>query len=189
MQIPNSITYSMTQDEIEYLSEQATNIYNCPRRGRGRPWEECLKMSARGAVLEFALVRQGGIKNPKDFDVRDPDSYAWDIVWDGSKTEVKRKEFINKDTKWYSFNNKHYTQTFLRNLDLIDTFIVGDFVQPEVNVFNVEWMFITRVNSNFNEYVAPSRYNNGQMVYFHKKDPNCEYLLEEKQIQQPSFTV
>ena len=177
---PQPITYSMTDEEIEYLSKQALEISQCPVRSRGRTYEECFSASRAGAILEFALVHQGATKNPKEFDPSDRDSYAWDVIWDAGQTEVKRKNFLSNDsTKWYSYNDPVYVKTFLKNLDIVDHFIVGDYKVLEPNVFAVEWMLITKVGKDFKNYMQKSLYNAGQMYYNHYNDRNCQYLRKQ----------
>ena len=174
---PQPITYSMTDEEIEYLSKQALEISQCPVRSRGRTYEECFSASRAGAILEFALVHQGATKNPKEFDPLDRDSYAWDVIWDNGQTEVKRKNFLSNDnTKWYSSDVPVYVKTFLKNLDIVEHFIVGDYKVLEPNVFAVEWMLVTKVGKYFKNYMQKSLYNSGQMYYNHYNDKNCQYL-------------
>ena len=176
---PRPITYSMTDEEIAYLQKQALDISNCPIRSRGRSYEECFASSHSGAILEFALCRQGATKNPKSFNEEDPDSYAWDVTWDGGQMEVKRKKFLSDDrTKWYSYNDIAYVKTFLNNLHLVDYFAVGDYKILDTNVYNVQWMFITKVGSNFKNYMQKSIYNKGQMYYNHTRDANCIRLMQ-----------
>lgn len=177
IKVPQNITYSMTEEELEYLHKQAFEISQCPVRSRGRSYDQCLSATRAGSVLEFALVHQGATKNPKDFDVSDRDSYAWDVIWDGGQTEVKRKNFLSNDTtKWYSYNDPTYVKTFLKNLDIVDHFIVGDYKMLETNLFEVQWMLITKVGNNFRDYMKKSMYNSGQMYYNHYNDVNCQYL-------------
>ena len=179
IKVPQNITYSMTDEEIEYLSKQAFEISECPVRSRGRTYDECFRATRAGAILEFALVHQGAIKNPKEFNVSDRDSYAWDVLWDGGQTEVKRKNFLSNDnTKWYSYNDPVYVKTFLKNLDIVDNFIVGDYKVLEPNVFAVEWMLITKAGKYFKNYMQESLYNRGQMYYNHYRDVNCQYLRQ-----------
>lgn len=176
---PQPITYSMTDEEIEYLSKQALEISQCPVRSRGRTYEECFSASRAGAILEFALVHQGATKNPKEFDPSDRDSYAWDVIWDNGQTEVKRKNFLSNDnTKWYSYDDPVYVKTFLKNLDIVEHFIVGDYKVLEPNVFAVEWMLVTKVGKYFKNYMQKSLYNSGQMYYNHYRDVNCQYLKQ-----------
>ena len=180
LKVPRNVTYSMTEEEIEYLNKQAFEISQCPVRSRGRGYAQCLNATRSGAILEFALVHQGAIKNPKEFDPSDRDSYAWDVMWDAGQTEVKRKNFLSNDsTKWYSYNDPVYVKTFLKNLDIVDHFVVGDYKVLEPNVFAVEWMLITKVGKGFKNYMQKSLYNAGQMYYNHYNDRNCQYLRKQ----------
>jgi hypothetical protein len=177
---PERIRYSMTDLEIEYLREQAYEISQCPVRSRGRDYESCFAATFAGSVLEFALVHQGAIKNPKKFDKTDPDSYAWDVLWDEGKTEVKRKRFLKDDrTKWYSVDDPQYVKTFQKNIRLVDHLVVGDYITLGKNDFDVQWMLITKVGKDFNRYMQESMYNPGQLVYYHNRDPKCQYLMNE----------
>ena len=178
MKLPKPIVYSMTDEEIESLKIQAQEISNCPVRSRGRSFERCFAASKAGAILEFALCHQGAIKNPKKFNVMDPDSYAWDVLWNEHRTEVKRKKFLSDDrTKWYSYTDPNHVKTFLKNLDLVDYFIVGDYKILGENLYEVHWMFITKVGKNFKNYMQESVYNKGQMYYNHTRDKNYISLL------------
>jgi hypothetical protein len=176
--LPQPITYSMTDQEIEYIKIQAREICDCFIRGRGRSFEECFAASHAGGILEFALCHQGATKNPKQFNIADADSYAWDVIWDNGKTEVKRKRFLsNEKTRWYSYTDPNYVKTFLKNIHLVDYFVVGDYKILDENVYEVHWMFITRVGKNFKNYMQKSMYNEGQMVYYHTRDKNYISLM------------
>ena len=175
---PKSITFSMTDTEIEFLNKQAREISECPVRGRGRSFEQCFAASRAGSILEFALIHQGATKNPKAFNVNDPDSYAWDVIWQDGRAEIKRKKFLSDDrTKWYSYTDPNYVKTFLKNVHLVDYFIVGDYKILGENLYEVHWMLITKVGSNFKDYMQESMYNKGQMYYNHTRDMNCVRLL------------
>lgn len=175
---PRPITFSMTDEEIEKIKKQAQEINRCPVRSRGRSYERCFAASLAGSILEIALVRQGGIKNPKAFNVNDPDSYAWDVTWQDGRAEIKRKKFLSDDrTKWYSYTDPNHVKTFLKNVHLVDYFIVGDYKILEENLYEVHWMLITKVGANFKNYMQESMYNRGQMYYNHTRDMNCVHLL------------
>lgn len=177
---PKHIRYSMTNEEIEYVREQAYDISKCPVRSQGRDYETCFADTFAGSILEFALVHQGATKNPKKFNPNDPDSYAWDVVWDNGQTEVKRKRFLHNDnTKWYSANDPKYVKTFRKNIRLVDHFVVGDYKVHGKNDFDVQWMLITKVGKDFNRYMQESMYNPGQLVYYHNRDPKCQYLMKD----------
>lgn len=175
---PEPITFELSHDEIEFINEMATEIYNCPVRSRGRSKDQVQNAVKAGVILEFALERQGAIKNPTQFDVKNRDSYVWDVIWNSLKTEVKRKRFLSNDnTKYYSWNKPEYVKTFLKNTDIVEQLIVGDYVELSDNKYKVEWMLVTRIGNNFKSYLKKSLYNSGQMYYNHNMDNNCQYLL------------
>ena len=149
----------MTNPEIEYLRKQAYEISQCPVT---KSWvvitKPALLQLSLALYLEFALVHQGAIKNPKEFNEADPDSYAWDVMWDGGKTEVKRRRFLTDTrTQWYSVNDPRYVKTFQKNIRLVDHFCVGDYKVLGKNDFDVQWMLITKVGNDFNRYM-PRKY-------------------------------
>lgn len=175
---PHPITFSLSQLETDFIYIMAEDIYNCPIRSRGRSATQILNAVKAGVILEFALERQGATKNPAPFDKANRDSYAWDVEWNGLKTEVKRKNFLTKDkTRYYSWSNPEYVQTFLRNIDIVEQLIVGDYVEVAKNTYTVEWMLMSRVGKNFKKYIKESMYNRGQLYYNHLQDPNCNYLM------------
>lgn len=168
----------ITQERQVAIEEMATEMFNCPVRRRGRSYEQVHAATLSGKILEYALEDQGGILNPKPFNVGDRDSYCWDVLFDGLRTEVKRMRFMNNsDTKFYSWYNQNNVKTFLKNTDIVEQFIVGDYLRVSDWKFKVEWMFKTKVNNNFKNYIKKSMYNEGQMYYAHRQDPNCEYYL------------
>lgn len=180
IKVPQRIRFSMSDAEFDSVHKQALEISQCSVKSKGRDYHSCFIATLNGSILEYALVHQGATKNPKNFDVTDPDSYAWDVMWDGGKTEVKRKRFLKDDrTQWYTANDPTYVKTFQKNIHLVDYFVVGDFKVLDFNDFDVQWMLITQVGDNFNRYMKESMYNQGQLVYYHTKDPKCQYLMKE----------
>lgn len=175
---PETITFSLDEDELRYIGEMATDMFNCQIRRRNRTYEQVYASTKAGKILEFALVRQGAQHNPLEFDVKNRESYAYDVVWNSLRTEVKRKRFLSNDTtKYYSWNKPEYVKTFLKNTDIVEQLIVGDYIELSDNLYKVEWMLVTRIGNNFKSYLKKSLYNSGQMYYNHNMDNNCQYLL------------
>ena len=178
MSNPQPITFKLNDEELDFIHTMAVEIHGCPVRSRGRAWEHVYRSTLAGVILEFALERQGATKNPLPFDVVNRESYAYDVVWNGKKTEVKRKRFLSNDkTQWYSWNDPSYVKTLLKNTDIVEQLIVGDFAEVDEDTFSVEWMLMTDVGNDFRNYIKKSMYNLGQMYYNHKQDPNCNYLM------------
>lgn len=177
MKTPSKMTFTLDKYELDHIDQMATEIHNCPVRNRGRTFEQVYKSTRAGVILEFALERQGASKNQLPFDSANRESYAYDVLWNGLKTEVKRKRFLNDDrTMYYSWDDPSYVKTFLRNTDLVDQLIVGDFKEVSENTYEVDWMLSSKIGKNFKQYIKKSMYNQGQMYYNHKQDPNCTYL-------------
>lgn len=173
----HTITFELNEKELAFIDEMSKEIFECSVRSRGRSLEQVASSVRNGVILEFALQRLGAQKNPAEFDVTDRDTYAWDVLWNGKKTEVKRKKFLHNDTtKYYSWDRPEYVKTFLNNLDLVEQLIVGDFIELENNYYRVEWMLETAVDKNFRKYINKSMYNQGQMYYNHFQDTSCNYL-------------
>jgi len=177
---PEPITFKLSESELSFIETMASEIYNCPVRSRGRSYEQVYAATKAGVILEFALERQGAEKNPLEFDVKNRESYAYDVKWNNLRTEVKRKRFLSNDkTKYFSWNRPEYVKTFLRNTDIVEQLIVGDYEEVSNNKYSVSWMLMTSVTENFKNYVKKSMYNQGQLYYNHTMDRNCEYLLGE----------
>jgi len=176
--IPKPITLTLTQKELDFIETMAIDIHSCRTRSRGRSYEQVYLATKAGVILEFALERQGAKKNPRPWRVSDRESYAWDVLWNNKKTEVKRKRFLTDDrTSWYSWNDPSYVKTFLKNTDLVQQLIIGDYREIEEDTYEVKWMLMTDVGRDFRNYIKKSMYNLGQMYYNHKQDPNCNYLM------------
>ena len=174
---PANTTFILDSDHLSFIETMAKEIHACKVRSRGRSYEQVYAATKAGVILEFALEVQGARKNPLPFDVVNRESYSWDVEWNGLKTEVKRKAFLNDDrTKYYSWDKPEYVKTFLRNLDIAQQLIVGDYKQIGENTYNVEWMLMTKAGEGFKKYIKKSLYNEGQMYYNHHIDPNCTYL-------------
>lgn len=171
------IVFKLSDYELDMIEKMAREIHACPVRNRGRTYSVVERSVKNGSILEFALERQGAFKNNLPFDVTNRESYAWDVIWEGKKTEVKRKNFLSNDsTKYYSWDNPSYVQTFLNNLDIVEQLIVGDYKEIEKDTFVVEWMLMTDVGQDFKRYIKKSMYNKGQMYYNHLQDKSCKYL-------------
>ena len=177
---PKDIIFKLSSEQLDFIETMAKEIYQCPRRNQNRDYRRVYNSTKAGVILEFALERQGAIKNPKQFDHTDRDSYAWDVMWNGKRTEVKRKQFLrNNSSKYYTWNNSKHVDTFLKNAGYVQQLIVGDYEEIDgVNdTYNVKWMLATQVGKDFKKFIKKSMYNEGQMYYNHKYDKNCTYLL------------
>jgi len=175
-----NITFKMSDEELDFIETMAKDIHACPKRNRNRGYAQVYNSVKAGVILELALKRQGATKNPSKFDEKDRSTYAWDVMWNGKRTEVKRMKFLSKpDVRWYSWDKPENVSTFLKNIDYVEQLIVGDYetINNVDNTYSVSWMLITKVEKDFKKFIKKSMYNEGQMYYNHKSDKNCTYLI------------
>lgn len=174
------IEFQFDRPLIDRHDKMSAEIYLCPRRNQGRTLEQVRKATICGILLEHALELQGFKRNPKEFDVTDPDSYAWDVSLsqpgnkEGLTFEVKRCR-IDDNRKWFSFYNNQ-VKTFRKNLHLVDGVIVGDYKMGLDNHVKVQWM-LTAPAKNFFQHVYDSKYNKGEMYYNHNQVKESRWLL------------
>lgn len=172
--IPQTITFTLTEDQKSHIQTMAEGIHACPIRSRGRSFDAIYKSVKNGAILEFALVEQGAVKNNAEFDHTDPLTYCWDVFWDGLRAEVKC--FYFDDTmSWVSFPLK-YVQTFInttkRGKNLVDIIIFGYYDETPEGVITAKWRLIapsdtfasklkqcnTKYKSSYDTYTGELKY-------------------------------
>lgn len=151
LEVPKNIRVSLEPNELEHIHAMAAEIFLCPKRNRqGRSLEAVYRDTLNGVVLEYALVRQGGTMNPKEFDVTDPDSYNWDVDWKNWRCEVKNTNFKDcsvlpekyEDKKWVTMpfwiaekilkNRRKYPKC-------VDVVVLGTHDEVSKNVYDVRF--------------------------------------------------
>lgn len=141
---PQTITFSLTEEQKSHIQAMAEGIHNCPIRSRGRSFDAIYKSVKNGAILEFALVEQGAVKNDAEFDHTNPLSYCWDVFWDGQRAEVKCFYF-DSTMSWVSFPLR-FVQTFInttkRGKNLVDIIIFGYYDETPEGVITARWRLI-----------------------------------------------
>ena len=152
--LPEPIIFTPTAEQNEFMLEMARDIHKCPVRSRGRAYDTVLKSVRSGVILEFALELQGATKNPKRFDYTDPDSYDWDVDWNGL-TEVKRVDDCRKYPKdrrshWVTFA-PYKVETYIKNITRepgkVDKIIFGLYNEIKPNTFDVDWRLVAPSNT------------------------------------------
>jgi hypothetical protein len=172
---PKNITFEITPELIEKRDVMAAQMYLCPKRRNGNSLDQKIYQAQAGVFLEHALSLQGAELNEKEFDVKDVDSYFWDVKWHGLYTEVKRCK-LNENSTWFSFYESQ-VKTMLNNINRLDLLIVGDYEIHEKNTCHVKWMLMTPVKS-FKKNVKKSIYSEGKLYYNHNGESNCVMLME-----------
>lgn len=182
--VPETISFKLTGDQNSYIKTMANEIYNCPVRSQGRSLELIELVTRKGVILEYALCEQGATKNNAPFDVTNRDSYSWDVMWDGLKTEVKNMR-ITSEMSWVSFKYNS-VKTFIKNVsiskDLVDIIIMGCYNEASDGVITASWRLIAPADT-FAKNVRkcnPIYTNNydvhtGELKYFynHKGERRC----------------
>lgn len=174
--LPKKINFKPTIAEEDFITAMALKIYN---KGRDdRSYEEVHKNTRDGKILELALVRQGATLNPKEFDVTDIDSYGWDVLYMGLRTEVKRIK-LHELTKWAVFPHSQI-KTFVKSAkqNIVDIFVVGDYTEEVDGTYSVEWLLIAPADT-FRAIISPAseeydrnfdRNNELKWLYNHHSD-------------------
>lgn len=142
--IPQPVTYTLTTEQESHIRIMAEEIHACPVRSRGRTYDVIYKSVRNGAILEFALVAQGAIKNDAIFDHTKPLTYCWDVFWDGHRAEVKCFYF-DDSMSWVSFPLT-FVQTFInvtrRAQNLVDIIIFGYYDENSDGSVTTRWRLI-----------------------------------------------
>lgn len=173
--VPETITFSLNEERKEYIKQAAKSIHACPIKSRGRAYDEVYKSVKHGFILEYALVEQGAIKNDAEFDYTNRDSYCWDVLWDGKRTEVKCLRY-DKKMSWVSFSIE-YVKTFINTINydktLVDNIIFGHYDETSDGMITADWRLIapssTFVNKirKCNPKFDNSYDRNGNLKYFY----------------------
>jgi hypothetical protein len=141
---PQEITFSLTEEQNQHILQMAKEIHACPVRSHGRAYDTIYRSVRNGAILEYALVAQGAVKNNAVFDHTDPLTYCWDVFWDGMRAEVKCFYF-DSSMSWVSFPIR-FVQTFInttkRGKNLVDIIIFGYYNETPEGMITAKWRLI-----------------------------------------------
>jgi hypothetical protein len=144
---PLPITIELQDYQYSFIETMAQDMFNCPVRRRNRSYEEVYASTKKGLILEYALEKQGAIKNPAPFDKSNLYSYCWDVMLGAYKTEVKCTRDPNNcgefKASWLTFSYDT-VKTFLKNLkrdpDCVDKIIFGYYNEIKENTYDVNWL-------------------------------------------------
>jgi|AntAceMinimDraft_13_1070369.scaffolds.fasta_scaffold00859_23 hypothetical protein len=153
--LPKPITVELDDHEIQHIEVMAKEIFYCPVRRKNRQYEEVYNATLSGVILEFALVRQGAIKNNAVFDEKNQSSYDWDVIWNNWRSEIKctadpDKMPENAKMKWVTFPLSS-VQTFINNItrnpNCVDIIIFGCYDKISENKFECKWRLVAPADS------------------------------------------
>ena len=89
LKLPEPLILELNEGEVSHIQTMAQEMFECPTRRRGRSHSTVLAHTYAGVILEFALVRQGAVMNPAEFDYTKPETHNWDVEWNRWRAEVK----------------------------------------------------------------------------------------------------
>lgn len=195
LKLPEPLILELSEDELSYIKTMATDIHSSPAKARGRSLELIMAHTTAGVILEFALERQGALKNPAEFDHTIPDSHNWDVEWDGMRCEVKNAQDPDKmpegfEIKWLTMSN-YMGNKLARNRKLypecVDVVIFGCYSKIAENTYDVRWRCVAPFNT-IRETLTPCNpdYDNNwteevdgskklKFFYDHRKENRCIY--------------
>lgn len=154
-ELPDQITFKLDENELSHIKSMAESIHQCPIRSKGRPYSVVYKSVFNGVILEFALERQGAIKNNSEFDSLNPDTYCWDVEWRGLRAEVKcvsdpDQAPENRKQKWVTFPIS-MIETFIRNITRdpksVDIIIFGCYNKVSEDTYECKWRLVAPTNT------------------------------------------
>lgn len=184
---PQTVTFTLTEEQKSHIQTMAEGIHGCPIRSRGRNFDAIYKSVKNGAILEFALVEQGAVKNEAEFDHTNPLSYCWDVFWDGQRAEVKCFYF-DSSMSWVTFPLR-FVQTFInttkRGKNLVDIIIFGYYDETPEGVITAKWRliapsdtFASKLRKCNTQYKSSYDSFTGELKYFysHPSEPRAIFI-------------
>ena len=185
--LPEKITFTLTEEQNQHILQMSKEIHACPVRSRGRSYDTIYRAVRNGAILEYALVAQGAVKNSAVFDHTQPLTYCWDVFWDGLRAEVKCFYF-DENTHWVSFPLR-FVKTFInttrRGKNLVDIIIFGYYTESKDGAITAKWRLVApsdtfeqRLRKCNPAYKNSYDQYNGELKYFysHPSEPRAIYI-------------
>lgn len=149
-------TVSIPRQELfDEITSMAKSIYECPRRNAyGRSYEKVFADCSHIAI-EYALIKViGGERNPKEFNVKDKDSYIWDVRNDEQLFEVKRHK---NSAKYFTYSGKSIS-TYIKNCLTLDYLVTG-YMDSTDSDYLVDFALVAD-SKTFEYYFQQSQFNN-----------------------------
>jgi hypothetical protein len=145
------------------FTTMANEIYRCPVRNKNKRDYTNVMHSVEKVVVEHALAHLTGMTlNPAEFNYKDRNSYAWDVVDEDTSATFECKRWSES---WLSFHPENFS-TFFKNTDIVDYLVSGKVFKTS-EYFTVAFHLIADADS-FEKYVRPSQYDN-KCYYDHNR--------------------
>jgi len=164
------------KDVHQDITEIAKAIYESEWQQKKRPrtYEEVYN-DCKHVVIEHALSNVlGGMRNPKDFNSYDPDSYMWDVAAespiDYNDVLFECKRHKENGGEFFCYSNSGM-KTFLKHKSKLG-YVITAKVTEEKDWYTVEFTFIIDAPS-FELYWKPSKYQQWESYYNHHQSDYC----------------
>jgi hypothetical protein len=141
-------------DLFDTITAMAKSIHACPRRNATNRSYEVVFNHCSYIAVEYALAKViDGERNPKEFNVKDKDSYNWDVKASDKFFEVKRHK---TGSKWFTYNGKSI-KTYLKNCLNLDYLVTG-YLDSTSTDYLIDFALVAD-SKTFEFYFKPSNYN------------------------------
>ena len=144
------IDLQMRQKASEIVSGSYRNNYDV------RDTDTRILHALQGLAIEQALIQKGAQRNRLEHDPRNPDSFAYDVLIEGKRTEVKMM-ILGKGDVFPSYNRQSFSR-FEKYINYVDLFAGGIPGKPvNQKCFYVKLALITTPEVLF-KYSVPSSF-------------------------------
>ena len=142
----------------------AENIFNNTHQRKNRTLEEVIRDS-KNIAIEFALIEVDPnlIRNPLEFDFKNPDSHAYDVLNNQTKATFEVKHW-RKNAKWFSYPERALAN-LLKHIKIVDYVVSGELTEHS-DSYEVKFKMIAYADS-FKRYCKKSMYNEYDLYYNH----------------------
>jgi hypothetical protein len=158
-------SFTFTDEDFERVDFKATEIYDNEVTRHGRTFQRVYDSTLLGEMAELALLRRGAqvnMSNRYGFDHTDPNSYMWDVKYDGHRIEVK---CVPTKTKFYNIHERQYDKYVrsmvkeVRPTRIIVGYNMKDHLPSRGNSnVRIGWM----LNQDFAQFMEPGRVKRSQ---------------------------
>lgn len=143
------------------VQAMADDIYKCPVRNSKKRTPEQVYRDCSFVAIEYALAQViDGQLNPLPFDIRNPESYKFDVIKDGQLYETKRHKI---GAKYFTYNKKSL-KTYIKHCIELD-YLVTAYLDDVGEDYKVSFAMVCD-SKTFEYYFQPSKFK-GDDYYDH----------------------
>jgi hypothetical protein len=176
---------------IVSIQDQAYKIYlgSYHNKNDTRDPETRIAHAILGKSVEHALFLKGCTYNPLEHDPSNPESFAWDVMFNGEKTEVKRMILSKKDC-FLSYDDSKY-KTFKTHQSIVSGFIGATTKYSKCKTFiTVQVRLLTTPECLFNNSVKTKYqdvYGFNNFYFDHVHAPKDQYIMCPKLLERGNY--